>query len=61
MGAALWFTIAVGAVVAVIWTASMVVQLITQGAYTTPLEVHGLMGTVVGALYTQWRIERNRK
>jgi|1185.fasta_scaffold1783452_2 hypothetical protein len=53
-------TLVVGALVALVWTASMAVQLASQGAYSTPLEVHGLMGTVVGALYTHERIRRTR-
>lgn len=55
-----WLTIGVGVLVAVMWAASMTIQLTTGGAYKTPLEVHGLMGTVVGALYTHDRIKRGR-
>lgn len=56
-----WLTVGVGVAVAAVWMASMTLQLATRGEYATPLEVHGLMGTVVGALYTHERIRRSRQ
>jgi hypothetical protein len=61
MDARTWLTFTVGIIVAAAWLANVAVQVATQGDYTTPLEVHGLMGAVVGALYADWRIEKGRK
>lgn len=56
-----WLTVGIGILVALIWTASMIVELVSSQTYKTPLEVHGLMGTIVGALYTHERIRRSRR
>jgi hypothetical protein len=55
------FTKVVGAIIVSVWAACMVAQIATRSTaepFVTPLEVHGLVGVVVGALYTKNQIDK---
>lgn len=57
------FAIGLGIAVAAGWLFSFTVEIYTHAIgsavpYTTPLVVHGLMGTVVGAVYASWRVSK---
>lgn len=55
------FMYGLGVAVTVVWLASMTAEIVTSGAYTTPLAVHGLMGTVVGSVFADVGLRRSRK
>lgn len=59
------FTVGLGVAVTIAWLLSVGAEIYaanTGGSYRTPLAIHGLMGTIVGAVYASWRVtKRNRE
>jgi hypothetical protein len=54
------FVYGLGGAVAFAWFASIFADMISS-TYTTPLAVHGLMGTVVGSVYADIRLRIARR
>jgi hypothetical protein len=52
------FIVGLGAGVFIVWAFSMIAEVVTGGAYSTPLAVHGMMGTIVGAVFTERHMRR---
>lgn len=55
------FLVALGGGVFLVWAASMFAEMITRQAYTTPLAVHGMMGTIVGSVFTEYRMRKKQR
>lgn len=55
------FIIALGLGIFTIWAISCIAEIVSGGAYKTPLALHGMMGTIVGAVFTEARMRRQRR
>lgn len=54
------FVYGLGAAVSVVWMVSVFAEVLSAGNYSTPLAVHGLMGTVVGSVFADAGLRRAR-
>lgn len=58
------FVVGIGVSVAILEALSVIAEIYTKAVlqldpgYTTPLALHGLMGTVVGAVYASMRVSK---
>lgn len=55
------FIVALGLGVFTVWSISCLAEIIGGGAYKTPLVIHGMMGTIVGAVFTEYRMRKRRR
>lgn len=53
------FRTGLGVAVAIAWLVSVIADILIP-EYQTPIAIHGLMGTVVGSIYADARIEAAR-
>lgn len=54
------FIYGLGAAVTIVWIASVIVSILDH-SYETPLVLHGLMGTVVGSVFSTVGLARGRR
>lgn len=54
------FIYGLGAAVAIAWFASVIADMVLDG-YSTPVALHGLMGTVVGSVFADFGLRRSRR
>jgi hypothetical protein len=54
------FIIGLGAAVTIVWSFSCIAEIVSTN-YHTPLALHGMMGTIVGAVFTEGRIRTKRR
>jgi tetrahydromethanopterin S-methyltransferase subunit C len=54
------FIYGLGASVTLVWMASMIASILDH-TYTTPVALHGLMGTVVGSVFADAGLRRARR
>lgn len=55
------FILGLGGGVFIVWAVSCIAQIVTGGAYETPLAIHGVMGTIVGSVFTERQIRSRRR
>lgn len=55
------FIYGLGAGVFAVWSISCIAQIVTGGDYQTPIAIHGMMGTIVGAVFAEARIRVRRR
>lgn len=58
------FIIGLGGGVFAVWALSVIAEIVANaldGSYHTPLPLHGMMGTIVGAVFTEARMRARRR